>query len=152
MSLEQVRREFGRARDEFSTDLRLRRAHRRRARLAGRRRTAVRSMTRRTCSTPATPAAVPRFLPEIDGRVSRTLEIPSTLPTFDELLGRPEYPEAGIVEHYSACCAIDRPNVLTIHAEIEGMMKRPLFRDLLTAMKERGVRFVRMDDLARRDS
>ena len=32
------------------------------------------------------------FFPRIGGQVFKTLEIPSTLPTFDELLGRPEYP------------------------------------------------------------
>jgi len=30
------------------------------------------------------------FFPRVDGRVFQTLEIPSTLPTFDELMGRPE--------------------------------------------------------------
>jgi undecaprenyl phosphate-alpha-L-ara4FN deformylase len=29
------------------------------------------------------------------------------------------------------------------------MMKRPLFRSLLEAFREEGVRFIRMDDLAR---
>ena len=89
------------------------------------------------------------FFPEIDGRVFKTLEIPSTLPTFDELLGRPEFPEEKIVAHYITLLRDDRPNILTIHAEIEGMMKRPLFRELLSAFTEKGVRFVRMDDLAR---
>src|SRR4051812_44490191 len=32
------------------------------------------------------------FFPRIDGKVFKTLEIPSTLPTLDELLGRPEFP------------------------------------------------------------
>jgi len=89
------------------------------------------------------------FFPEIDGRVFKTLEIPSTLPTFDELLGRPEYPEEKIVPHYVSLLRADRPNILTIHAEIEGMAKLPLFRNLLSAFSEKGVRFVRMDDLAR---
>ena len=89
------------------------------------------------------------FFPAIDGRVFQTLEIPSTLPTFDELLGRPEYPDAHIVEHYTRLLRADRPNVLTIHAEIEGMAKRPIFRDLLAAWSKLGVRFVRMDELAR---
>ena len=89
------------------------------------------------------------FFPEIGGRVFKTLEIPSTLPTFDELLGRPEFPDGKIVSHYVNLLKTDQPNILTIHAEIEGMMKRPLFRELLTAFTERGVRFIRMDDLAR---
>ena len=89
------------------------------------------------------------FFPEIGGRVFKTLEIPSTLPTFDELLGRPGFPDDKIVAHYVSLLKTDRPNILTIHAEIEGMMKRPLFRELLAAFTNKGVRFVRMDDLAR---
>jgi peptidoglycan/xylan/chitin deacetylase (PgdA/CDA1 family) len=91
----------------------------------------------------------PPFFPRIDGRVFKTLEIPSTLPTFDELLGRPEYPDDRIVAHYLSLLRPDQPNVLTIHAEIEGMGKRALFRDLLRAWAGDGVRFIRLDDLAR---
>jgi peptidoglycan/xylan/chitin deacetylase (PgdA/CDA1 family) len=89
------------------------------------------------------------FFPRIGGRVFRTLEIPSTLPTFDELLGRPEYPEDRIVAHYLSLLRDDRPNVFTLHAEIEGMGKRGLFRALLAACRRGGVEFVRLDTLAR---
>jgi undecaprenyl phosphate-alpha-L-ara4FN deformylase len=89
------------------------------------------------------------FFPRIGGRVFRTLEIPSTLPTFDELLGRPEYPDAAIVDHYLSLLQEDRPNVFTLHAEIEGMGRRELFRELLDACKRRKVQFIRLDDLAR---
>ena len=89
------------------------------------------------------------FFPSMEGKVFKTLEIPSTLPTFDELLGRPEFPDDKIPAHYVSLLQDEQPNILTIHAEIEGMMKRPLFRELLAALTEKGVRFVRMDDLAR---
>ena len=89
------------------------------------------------------------FYPRIDGTVFKTLEIPSTLPTFDELMGRPEFPDDKIVAHYLSLLREDRPNVFTLHAEIEGMGKRALFRDLLRACAARGVQFIRMDDLAR---
>lgn len=89
------------------------------------------------------------FFPRIDGRVFKTLEIPSTLPTFDELLGRPEYPDDRIVDHYLSLLREDRPNVFTLHAEIEGMGHRPLFQALLEACRARGVQFIRLDDLAR---
>ena len=89
------------------------------------------------------------FFPRVDGRIFKTLEIPSTLPTFDELMGRPEYPDSAIVPHYLSLLRADRPNVLTIHAEIEGMGRRALFRDLLQACRQAGVQFIRMDDLAR---
>jgi peptidoglycan/xylan/chitin deacetylase (PgdA/CDA1 family) len=89
------------------------------------------------------------FFPRIDGRVFKTLEIPSTLPTFDELLGRPEYPDDRVVDHYLSLLREDRPNVFTLHAEIEGMGHRPLFQALLEVCRARGVQFIRLDDLAR---
>ena len=89
------------------------------------------------------------FFPRIDGCVFRTLEIPSTLPTFDELMGRPEFPDAAIVPHYLSLLEADRVNVFTLHAEIEGMGRRQLFRELLGAWRERGVEFVRLDGYAR---
>jgi hypothetical protein len=89
------------------------------------------------------------FFPRIDGRVFDTLEIPSTLPTFDELMGRPEFPDSAIVPHYVSSLREERVNVFTLHAEIEGMGKRALFRAEMQAWRERGVRFVRLNDLAR---
>jgi undecaprenyl phosphate-alpha-L-ara4FN deformylase len=89
------------------------------------------------------------FFPRAGGIAFRTLEIPSTLPTFDELMGRPEYPDTKIVPHYLALLRADRVNVLTIHAEIEGMGRRNLFRELLAACRARGVEFIRLDDYAR---
>ena len=90
----------------------------------------------------------PPFFPRIDDRVFSTLEIPSTLPTFDELLGRPEYPDDRIVAHYRSLLREDCVNVFTLHAEIEGMGRRDLFRELLRAWAERGVEFVRLDAYA----
>ncbi|HVW21530.1 MAG TPA: polysaccharide deacetylase family protein [Opitutaceae bacterium] len=89
------------------------------------------------------------YFPRIGGQVFRTLEIPSTLPTFDELLGRPEYPDDQIAVHYLSLLRRDRVNVLTIHAEIEGMGRRHLFQQLLHAFQGAGVQFVRLDELAR---
>jgi peptidoglycan/xylan/chitin deacetylase (PgdA/CDA1 family) len=88
------------------------------------------------------------FFPRIDGHVFATLEIPSTLPTFDELLGRPEYPDGRIVPHYLSLLREDCVNVFTLHAEIEGLGRRDLFRELLRAGAERGVEFVRLDAYA----
>ena len=89
------------------------------------------------------------FFPRIGGTVFRTLEIPTTLPTFDELMGRREYPASGIVQHYRSLVRKDRVNVFTLHAEIEGMGRRGFFRELLDAWRGDGVEFIRLDDLAR---
>lgn len=88
------------------------------------------------------------FFPRIDGTTFQTLEIPSTLPTFDELMGRPEYPDDQIVPHYLSLLRDDQVNVLTIHAEIEGMGRRHVFQELLDVCRIAGVEFIRLDDYA----
>lgn len=90
------------------------------------------------------------FFPRIGGSVFRTLEIPSTLPTLDELMGRPAYPDSAIAGHLISLLRPDQLNVFTLHAEIEGMGRRGIFRELLAACRASGVEFVRLDDEARR--
>ncbi|WP_404420970.1 polysaccharide deacetylase family protein [Nibricoccus sp. IMCC34717] len=89
------------------------------------------------------------FFPRMGGVVGQTPEFPSTLPTFDELMGRPEYPDSVIPAHYAKLLSAEQPNVFTIHAELEGMAKRALFIDVLDAMTARSATFVRLDNLAR---
>jgi undecaprenyl phosphate-alpha-L-ara4FN deformylase len=89
------------------------------------------------------------FFPRVDGVVYKTLQIPSTLPTLDELMGRAEYPENRIVDHYLSLLKPGQLNVLTVHAEIEGMQKRELFRELLLRSRAAGVRFAVLRDVAR---
>ncbi|MHB8844189.1 MAG: 4-deoxy-4-formamido-L-arabinose-phosphoundecaprenol deformylase [Nitrospirota bacterium] len=88
------------------------------------------------------------FFPRAGGKTFKTLQIPSTLPTLDELLGRPEYPEDRLVDHYLSLLRTDRPNVLTIHAELEGMKYFSLFRTFLERAKALTIRFVLLRDLA----
>jgi undecaprenyl phosphate-alpha-L-ara4FN deformylase len=89
------------------------------------------------------------FFPRLGDRTFQTLEIPTTLPTLDELMGRPEYPDEKIVPHLVSLLRADRPNVFTLHAEIEGMGRREVFRAFLAAARARGIQFIRLDDLAR---
>src|SRR5229473_1518445 len=42
------------------------------------------------------------FYPRVNGVVYKTLQIPSTLPTLDELMGRPEFPPEKLTGHYLA--------------------------------------------------
>lgn len=89
------------------------------------------------------------FFPRIGGRVFRTLEIPSTLPTLDELMGRPEFPDSAITRHLLSLMRPGRLNVFTLHAEIEGMGRRAIFREFLEVCRRSGVEFVRLGDEAR---
>jgi peptidoglycan/xylan/chitin deacetylase (PgdA/CDA1 family) len=88
------------------------------------------------------------FYPRINGVVFKTLQVPTTLPTLDELLGRPEYPDNGIVKHYLSLLKPQTLNVLTIHAEIEGMKKLPLFRSLLERLRARDVQITTLHSAA----
>ncbi len=64
-------------------------------------------------------------------------------------MGRPEFPDAAIAGHLRSLLAPDRLNVLTLHAEIEGMGRRPIFRQFLGGCRDSGVQFVRLDEEAR---
>ena len=86
------------------------------------------------------------FFPHTDDRTYRTLQVPTTLPTLDELLGRPEYPESSIPGHYLSLLRPESLNVITIHAEIEGMKHQALFRSFLTLAQERNITIVRLDE------
>jgi undecaprenyl phosphate-alpha-L-ara4FN deformylase len=148
MDLARVRAEFGAAREEF------RRIFGAEARAAGAAGWQSDARSREVYDEAGllygsdTRGSAP-FFPRIGGRVFRTLEIPTTLPTLDELLGRPEYPDERIVPHLLSLLRADRPNVFTLHAEIEGMGRRALFRLFLAACRGEGVEFVRLDGLAR---
>ncbi|HEY4299369.1 MAG TPA: polysaccharide deacetylase family protein [Candidatus Didemnitutus sp.] len=89
------------------------------------------------------------FLPRINGRTWRTPEIPTTLPTLDELMGRPEYPDDIIPAHLLSLLRPDTLNVLTVHAEIEGMGRRKLFQEFLARLPGAGVTVVSLEHEAR---
>lgn len=90
------------------------------------------------------------FFPRVGSQVFRTVQIPTTLPTLDELLGRPEYPESSLAQQYLSWLRADRLNVLTAHAELEGMAKLEWFRRLLALAQQRSVHVVRLQKCAAR--
>ncbi len=88
------------------------------------------------------------FFPRVGAMLFKTVQIPTTLPTLDELMGRPEYPAERIVPHYLSLLRPDALNVITVHAEIEGMKQIRLFRSLLGSLRERRVPVVRLNEYA----
>lgn len=89
------------------------------------------------------------FFPVVDGHTFKTLQIPSTLPTLDELLGLPEFPESRIASHYLSLMAAQERSVMTIHSELEGFRYAGLFEAFLKQAKAAGCTFFRCDDWAR---
>jgi undecaprenyl phosphate-alpha-L-ara4FN deformylase len=86
---------------------------------------------------------------KVGDQVFVTPEIPTTLPTMDEIMGTSELGKAcSISDYYLNCLQPDTVNVHTIHAETEGLGQLTAFSDLLHALKSRGARFVRLRDFA----
>lgn len=71
----------------------------------------------------------------------KTLQIPTNLPTLDELLGRPEFPLATLDAYYLSLLQDDVVNVLTIHAEMEGMKYLDFFTKFLKKAQQQAVQF-----------
>jgi peptidoglycan/xylan/chitin deacetylase (PgdA/CDA1 family) len=87
----------------------------------------------------------------VDGQVLATPEIPTTMPTLDEVMGRADLRDAAAVrDFYLAQCKPDALNVHTIHAETEGMGELENFTALLRTLKERGANFVKLGEWASR--
>lgn len=87
------------------------------------------------------------FLPRMGKRIFKTLQIPTTLPTLDEVYGREDVPAAGITDYY---LGLLRPglNVHTIHAEMEGGALSGLFERFLDGCIDRGATFRTLNDVA----
>jgi len=89
------------------------------------------------------------YFPRFGPTVSKVLEIPTTLPTLDEALGLdgcrpPDFNDLVLSRLQPA-----RPQVLTIHAELEGGPFLNDFARLLKQGRRRGVKFFRLQDWAR---
>jgi undecaprenyl phosphate-alpha-L-ara4FN deformylase len=88
------------------------------------------------------------FFPKIGDNIYKTLQIPTTLPTLDELLGCPEFPLEKLTAHYLSLLKQGALNVLTIHAELEGMKYLAWFRSFLVAFKKQKIQFTNLSNIA----
>jgi peptidoglycan/xylan/chitin deacetylase (PgdA/CDA1 family) len=89
------------------------------------------------------------FLPSVQGQVYQTLQIPTTLPTLDEVLGLNGLRGERVNDHFLSHLRPDRLNVHTIHAEVEGRSQLALFEALLRRLEVRGVAYVKLCDVAK---
>lgn len=88
------------------------------------------------------------FYPVINGIAYKTLQLPTTLPTLDELIGRPEYPLNSLTDHYCNLLNPDGLNILTIHAELEGMAYLDWFTNFLDHLRRNNIEIVTAAELA----
>ena len=88
------------------------------------------------------------FIPVIDGEIVTCPQLPTTLPTLDELIGTEGITADNVADHLlkiSASAFTDQ--VFTLRAELEGMQLAPLLHQLLAGWKAQGYQLMAMRDL-----
>lgn len=91
------------------------------------------------------------FLPLLSQGTATVPQLPTTLPTFDELIGRTDL-AVDPVDHLLALTDAPgtREHVFTLHAELEGGKYLPAFERLLRAWQQRGAQLTDLASYAAR--
>lgn len=89
------------------------------------------------------------FVPVVAGTEVVVPQLPTTLPTLDELIGREDLGGLDPVEHLLALTRDGRDHVFTLHAELEGGAYLGGFERLLRAWRERGFALTDLQSYAR---
>ena len=90
------------------------------------------------------------FIPVIDGREISCSQLPTTLPTLDELIGNNGLDESNVARHLLKVTA-NTPasaHVYTLHAELEGNRLSPVFEELLGGWRAQGYTLTSLRDYA----
>ncbi|TXH04345.1 MAG: 4-deoxy-4-formamido-L-arabinose-phosphoundecaprenol deformylase [Nevskiaceae bacterium] len=89
------------------------------------------------------------FVPVVNGRALNVPQLPTTLPTLDELIGVGDLTPDNVHEHLLRLTANPPPqgHVYTLHAELEGMKWMPVFDRLLSGWRAQGYELVSTETL-----
>ena len=82
------------------------------------------------------------FYPIINGKTMSQPQIPTTLPTYDEVIGRNGISGRNYNEYMISLIEPGRLNILTIHAEVEGIARLTMFDTFLKMAVSKGISFV----------
>ena len=86
----------------------------------------------------------------IAGHTLRHVQMPTTLPTLDELIGADGIDEGNVARALLKLTENDTDQVYTLHAELEGGLLAPAFDALLAGWKAQGHQLVTMGGMASR--
>ena len=78
------------------------------------------------------------FVPVVAGKEIAVPQLPTTLPTLDELIGREDLDGIDPIEHLLELTAAGKDQIFTLHAELEGGTYLEGFERLLQAWRGRG--------------
>jgi peptidoglycan/xylan/chitin deacetylase (PgdA/CDA1 family) len=88
------------------------------------------------------------FLPVWNGELIRCPQLPTTLPTLDELIGIDGVTADDVDQRLLQLTATPADHVFTLHAELEGMKLAPVLERLLTGWREQGYEIVSVGSVA----
>ena len=90
------------------------------------------------------------FLPVIEGQVIACPQLPTTLPTLDELIGNDGLTEDNVARHLLKLTENTQSAgpVYTLHAELEGNRLSPVFEALLSGWRAQGYTLTSLHDYA----
>ena len=88
------------------------------------------------------------FLPRVGDRVLQVPQLPTTLPTLDELIGLDGLHAGNVAERLLRLSLDGRDHVYTLHAELEGGQLAGVFEALLQGWADAGVRLGTLADHA----
>jgi len=87
------------------------------------------------------------FRPVVAGETLSQPQIPVSLPTYDEVVGHKGVTQDNYNQYLLSLLRPDRLNVLTIHAEAEGIACLDMFSRFLESVEQQGGLFVRLGNL-----
>jgi undecaprenyl phosphate-alpha-L-ara4FN deformylase len=82
------------------------------------------------------------FFPVVNGKPLSQPQIPTTLPTYDEVIGHHGLSDRNYNEYMVSLIEPGGLNTLTIHAEVEGIARLTLFDTFLKMAGSKGISFV----------
>ena len=88
------------------------------------------------------------FVPVCDAEIVACPQLPTTLPTLDELIGVDGITDANVADHLleRSKNALPSGHVYTLHAELEGMKLAPVFERLLEGWRGLGYNLISLGD------
>lgn len=87
------------------------------------------------------------FMPVVNRQELTQPQIPVNLPTYDEIIGRDGITNSNYNDHVLSLIEPGKMNLLTIHAEVEGIVCHEMFNEFLEKAAARSIKVVPTGDL-----
>lgn len=88
------------------------------------------------------------FYPKLNNKTFKTLQIPTTAPCIEEMVGLNGINQTNLVSHLVSSLDKDGLNILPIHAEIEGMSYQEHFKEFIAQTISEGFHYTTLLEVA----